>query len=110
METAASPQLPTSPLNGDGNGNDVNVNGTASVAMDPGRVVDHLAQLLEATLGATADELEAPGSLLSEARLSDTLQRCTRFINDGQSLWIQKDLPAAPQLENGDGEHSTLLR
>ncbi|PSS05288.1 dynein heavy chain, N-terminal region 1-domain-containing protein [Coniella lustricola] len=102
METAAPPQLSAvSPLNGDGN----DVNGTAAVAMDPGRVVDHLAQLLEATLGATGDELAASGSLLSEARLSDTLHRCSRFINDGQSLYIQKDLPAAPQLENGDGEH-----
>ncbi|KAF3767358.1 hypothetical protein M406DRAFT_89859 [Cryphonectria parasitica EP155] len=101
METAASPHLPPTPLNGDSNG----VNGTALVAMDPARVVDHLAQLLEAALGATREELEAPGSLLSKARHADTLQRCTRFTSDVQvSLYIQKDLPAAPQLENGDGE------
>lgn len=114
METAASPHLPATPLNGDSNGvNGTNgTNGTAPlVAMDPARVLDHLTHLLEAALGATREELEAPGSLLSKARYSDTLQRCIRFTNDAQvCLYIQKDLPAAPQLENGDGEPSTSSR
>lgn len=116
MDMAASPQLPTTPLNGDSNGVNVNgngngVNGTALVAMDPARVVDHLAHLLEAALGATREELDAPGSLLSKSRYSDTIQRCTRFTNDAQvSLYIQKDLPAAPQLENGDGGSSMSMR
>lgn len=100
-----SPQRPLTPLNGDSNG--VNgVNGAAVVAIDPVRVIAHLAQLLEATLGASREELEAPGSLLSKPRYSDTLQRCTRFTHDAQSLFIQKDLVATPQLENGDGEIS----
>lgn len=108
MDMATSPQLPpATPLNGDSNG----VNGAALVAMDPARVVDHLAQLLEAALGATRDELEAPGSLLSKSRYSDTLQRCARFTNDAQvCLYIQKDLPGAPQLENGNGESSMSSR
>lgn len=108
MDTATSPQLPSSPLNGDSNG----VNGPdALAAMDPVRVVDHLVGLLEAALGATREELEAPGSLLSKARYSDTLQRCTRFTNDAQTfMYIQKDLPAVPQLENGNGESSMLSR
>lgn len=111
MDMAASPQLPATPLNGDSNGTGTGVNGTALVAMDPALVVDHLAHLLEAALGATREELEAPGSLLSKSRYSDTLQRCTRFTNDSLvSLYIQKDLPATPQLENGDGESSMSMR
>lgn len=111
MDMAASPQLPAAPLNGDSNGvNGAGLNGTALAAMDPARVVDHLAHLLEAALGATREELEAPGSLLSKSRYSDTLQRCTRFTNDGQvCLYIQKDVLAAPQLENGDGESSRSM-
>lgn len=102
MDTAVSPQRPVSPLNGDTNGS------AALVAMDSARVLEHVAGLLEAALGATREELEAPGSLLSKARYSDTLQRCTRFTNDAQmSMFIQKDLPAAPQLENGNGDSRT---
>lgn len=117
MDLAASPQPLATPLNGDSNGDSNGIsavngtNGAALVAMDPARVVDHLAQLLEAALGATREELEAPGSLLSKSRHSETLQRCTRFTNDAQSsLYIQKDLPAAPPLENGDGEPSMSMR
>jgi dynein cytoplasmic 1 heavy chain len=80
--------------------------GTSPFApIDPVRVVDHLANILEAALGASRDELEAPGSLLSKSRYSDTLQRCTRFANDTQiSLFIQKDLASSPGVENGVGE------
>ncbi|KAK4192422.1 putative dynein heavy chain [Podospora australis] len=61
--------------------------------VDPVRVVEHLTILLEAALGAKRSELEAQGSLLSKARYSDTLQRCSRFALDTQvSLYIQKDL------------------
>lgn len=111
MDAAVSPLRPVTPLNGDTSGNN-GVNGTVLVTMDPARVIEHLAQLLEAALGATREELEAPGSLLSKARYSDTLQRCSRFTNDALvSLYIQKDLPAtAPtQLGNGDGEPSMSM-
>lgn len=109
MDAVASPQATGTPANGTGvNGaNAVNsVNGSSPlITMDPARVVEHLAQLLEAALGATREELEAPGSLLSTARYSDTLQRCTRFANDALvSMYIQKDIIATPQLENGDAE------
>ncbi|KAL1836345.1 hypothetical protein VTJ49DRAFT_5263 [Mycothermus thermophilus] len=61
--------------------------------VDPARVVDYLASLLEAALGATRTELEAPGSLLSRTRYPDTLQRCTRFATETQvALYIQKEL------------------
>lgn len=108
MDAAVSPQPPGTPVNGNGaNGINGVTPGAALVAMDPARVVEHLAHLLEAALGASRDELEAPGSLLSKARYNDTLQRCTRFANDAVvSLYIQKDLPATPQLENGDVDSS----
>lgn len=108
MDTAVSPQRPGTPLNGDSNG----VNGAVVATIDPVRVIEHLTQLLEAALGATREELEAPGSLLSKSKNADTLQRCSRFTNDALvSLYIQKDLPATtPQLENGaDGEPRTLV-
>ena len=108
MDAAVSPQPPGTPVNGNGTNGINGVNpGAPLVAMDPARVVEHLAHLLEAALGASRDELEAPGSLLSKARYNDTLQRCTRFANDAiVSLYIQKDLPATPQLENGDADSS----
>lgn len=112
MDAAVSPQRPLTPLNGDSNGSTGSngINGAVLVAMDPARVIDHLTQLLTAALGATSEELEAPGSLLSKSRYSDTLQRCTRFTNEAQvSLYIQKDLPATPPLENGDGESSMSM-
>ncbi|KAM7195585.1 Dynein heavy chain, N-terminal region 1 domain containing protein [Rhypophila sp. PSN 637] len=88
------------------------VSTTPFAAIDPVRVVDHLATLLQATLGATRAELEAPGSLLSKFRYSDTVQRCSRFALDAQvALYIQKDLAALPEaLENGasaDGDGTT---
>lgn len=109
MDVAVSPQPPATPLNGNGATNGINgVNaGAPLAAIDPARVVEHVAHMLEAALGASRDELEAPGSLLSKARYNDTLQRCSRFANDALvSLYIQKDLPATPQLENGDVDSS----
>lgn len=95
MEAAVSP-LATSP----------GANGVATTpfaAVDPVRVVDHLILVLGAALGATRTELEAPGSLLSETRYNDTLQRCNRFAVDTQvALYIQKDLVPTDTLEDGD--------
>jgi dynein heavy chain 1, cytosolic len=101
MEAVATPPA-TSP----------GTNGVATApfaAVDPSRVVDHLAVLLEAALGATRTELEAPGSLLSKARYPDTLQRCTRFAVDTQvALYIQQDLVPTDRLENGDTDESRM--
>src|SRR4051794_32623755 len=97
MDVAAAPQTPSPGTNG--------VASSPFAPIDPVRVVDHLAVVLEAALGASRDELEASGSLLSKSRYSDTLQRCTRFANDTQiSLFIQKDLAPSPDGENGVGE------
>lgn len=67
-------------------------------------VVNHLTSLIRVSLGATNDELEAPGSLLSKSKYSETLQRCSRFANDVQAaLFIRKDLVSdEPHTTNGD--------
>lgn len=97
MEAVASPQSPSPGANG--------ISNAQFAAIDPVRVVDHLTVLLEAALGATRTDLEAPGSLLSTTRYSDTLQRCTRFALDTQvALYIQKDIVPGDSLENGTGD------
>ncbi len=101
METVAPPPAASPGPNG--------VAAAPFASVDPARVVDHLAVLLEATLGATRTELEAPGSLLSRTRYHDTLQRCTRFAQDAQvALYIQKDL-LPNTLENGASGESKML-
>ncbi|KAL2166549.1 hypothetical protein VTG60DRAFT_2516 [Thermothelomyces hinnuleus] len=99
MEAVTSPPA-TSP-----GGNSVAA--TPFAAVDPVRVVGHLAALLEAALGATRKELEAPGSLLSKARYADTLQRCTRFAVDTQvALYVQKDLVPTDTVEDDEAEEA----
>jgi len=99
MDVVAPPQTQSPGTNG--------VGSSSFAPIDPSRVVDHLAVVLEAALGASRDELHAPESLLSKARYSDTLQRCTRFANDTQiSLFVQKDLAPSPEGENGVGDTS----
>ncbi|KAK3491873.1 cytoplasmic dynein heavy chain [Neurospora crassa] len=97
MDSVPSPPPQPSP---DANG----VATTPFAAVDPVKVVDHLVLLLEATLGAKRDELEAPGSLLSKVRYSDTVQRCSRFALDTQvALYIQKDLAPTTTLDGDNG-------
>jgi dynein heavy chain 1 len=72
-------------------------NGIASdtfATIDPAVVVDHLAAVLEITLGATRRQLEDFGSLLSKAKYSETVQRCTRFATESQAqvLYVRKDV------------------
>lgn len=60
--------------------------------IDPQIIVNHLEKVLDVSLGALERDLYAPGSLLSPAKLQDTLQRCSRFASEGQSvLYIVKE-------------------
>ncbi|KAK2746366.1 hypothetical protein FQN57_003248 [Myotisia sp. PD_48] len=62
-------------------------------AADPSDVVQHLADVLQGTLGASKTDLESPGSLLSNAKYPETLQRCERFASESQmALYAHKDL------------------
>jgi len=59
--------------------------------IDPDIVVDYLSRLLNATLGASQDELTAAGSLLSTHSISNTVKLCTRFLREAQvALYAQK--------------------
>ncbi|KAF2458872.1 dynein heavy chain [Lineolata rhizophorae] len=67
-------------------------NTTVAPALDASIIVEHLVKLLDATLGASKHDLEAPGSLLSPSKRADTLQRCRRFALESQeALYVQKD-------------------
>lgn len=69
--------------------------------IDPNLVVQYLVDLLEITLGASTDDLEKRGSILSESKKSDTVQRCTRFASESQvALYVQKDV-VSPDVPNG---------
>ena len=64
---------------------------------DPLVVLEHIAALIQTTLGAARKELEAVGSLLSKSKHSETLNRCARFATESQvALYAQKD-----QVEEG---------
>lgn len=86
-------------------------NGLATSAfptIDPNLVVEYLASVLEITLGAQRKELESAGSLLSKARYSETVQRCTRFATESQvALYVQKDIAASDGL-NGEVDASGI--
>ncbi|KAJ5705740.1 hypothetical protein N7536_001429 [Penicillium majusculum] len=70
--------------------------------VDSGAVIQYLTEVLQVTLGAQRSELESAGSLLSESRYNETLQRCTRFASEAQvALYVQKDIVTA---EETDGE------
>ncbi|KAL6719365.1 dynein heavy chain [Lecanora helva] len=83
-----------------------------SPVIDPGLVVRHLVDLLEVTLGASTEDLEAKGSLLSEVKKQDTVQRCTRFASESQvALYVQKsfgftDLPNGTANGHVPSDHS----
>lgn len=69
--------------------------------INPNLVVRYLVDLLEITLGASTDDLESKGSILSESKKSDTVQRCTRFASESQvALYVQKDV-ASPDVPDG---------
>lgn len=75
--------------------------------IDAQQILDHLSNILRATLGATDRDLTAPGSLFSTEKLSETLQRCSRFAQDAQaaSICIEKEL--LENVVNGDANGDT---
>ena len=56
-------------------------------------VVRYLTNILEVLLGASTEDLESKGSILSESKKNETVQRCTRFASESQAaLYVQKDV------------------
>ncbi|ELR09608.1 Dynein heavy chain, cytoplasmic [Pseudogymnoascus destructans] len=102
--------LVSSPASPSANG----VAGSHFSTVDPTVVVEHLARLIEANLGATRRELESIGSLLSKSRYPETVQRCTRFATESQvALYVQKDIVGteedAKQSSDGQGGFAYTL-
>lgn len=72
--------------------------------VDSDAVIQYLTEVLQVTLGAQRSELESAGSLLSESKYNETLQRCTRFASEPQvALYVQKDIVTAEET-NGETE------
>ncbi|KAF7869712.1 hypothetical protein EAF04_004496 [Stromatinia cepivora] len=92
-------------------GNGANGVGTSAFSsIEPKIIVEFLASVLQITLGATRHELEHTGSLLSEARYSDTAQRCTRFASESQIavIYVQKDVVSQREGESPNDSSSIL--
>ena len=83
-----------------------------STTIDPEVLVQHLVDLLEITLGASKDDLENTGSLLSESKRQDTIQRCTRFASESQvALYVLKDVISTDQSNSAHiGSSSSPLK
>ena len=75
-----------------------------STSIDPNLVVDYLVEVLGITLGASLEDLENAGSLLSRSRKSETIQRCTRFALESQVvLYVQKEFAPAAETNGING-------
>ena len=76
---------------------------------DPSSIVQHLTEVLRTTLGALKQDLESAGSLLSKAKYSETIQRCTRFATESQTaLYAHKDIVEAEET-NGTEDGSRMF-
>ena len=94
----AEPELPG--VNG-------NISQQLAIPINPEVVVEHLTSLLEITLDATLRDLQGPGSLLSEKKRPETIQRCQHFAAESQTvLYVQKDLVASEKT-NGTNGHTS---
>lgn len=71
-------------------------------AFDADIIVQHLTDLVGVTLGASTEDLQCPGSILSSSKRHDTVQRCARFALEPQvALYVQKTLANTQQI-NGN--------
>lgn len=72
--------------------------------IDPQIIVDYLEKVLDVNLGATERDLYAPGSFLSTDKRIDTLQRCTQFSKENQTvLYVVKERTAEASIDGLDG-------
>ena len=79
--------------------------------IDSELLIRHLVNLLELTLGASIDDLEGKGSLLSDAKKNDTVQRCLRFASEAQvALYVQKDTISAEASNGMPNGHDRIGR
>ncbi|EAU37053.1 dynein heavy chain [Aspergillus terreus NIH2624] len=84
---------------------------TPTPFVDSSTVVQYLVDVLQVTLGALKTELEGPGSLLSKAKYSETVQRCTRFASESQvALYVQKDIVGTEEGTQDDDAEASLTQ
>ena len=74
---------------------------------DPLAILEHIASLIENTLGAARRELEAVGSLLSQRNYDDSIEQCSRFSTENEvALYAHKDI-SDDLTVNGHAENGT---
>jgi dynein heavy chain 1, cytosolic len=72
----------------------VNGNGPSPTieAANPDLVLEHIVNLIELSLGAVRPELKAIGSLLSDTRYAESLEKVSQFAaGSGVAIYAQKD-------------------
>lgn len=73
-------------------------------AANPEVVLDHIINLIQTSLGAARQELKAVGSLLSDSKRAESLEKVSQFAADTQvALYAQKDR----RQELVNGHHDT---
>ena len=72
--------------------------------IEPEAIVDYLTDVLYATLGATKNELQSYGNILSHEVSNDTLRKCAKFSQESQTaLYIQQVLNVAEAAKQVNG-------
>ena len=72
---------------------------------NPLAILEHIAALIESTLGAARRELEAVGSLLSQRSYDDSIEQCSRFATEGEvALYAHKDISDDLTVNGNDEE------
>lgn len=83
------------------------LNGAAQHPVEPAdalSVLEHIVRLIEISLGTARKELEAVGSLLSEAKRPDSLEQCRTFAADNHvALYASQSV----REERLNGHHGT---
>lgn len=88
----------------------VNGNGLSPTieAANPDLVLEHIVNLIEISLGAARSELKAVGSLLSESKHAESLEKVSQFAAGSQAaLYAQKD--RREELVNGHDDTPRML-
>ena len=72
----------------------INGNGPSPAieAANPDLVLEHIVSLIEISLGAARSDLKAVGSLLSDTKYAESLERVAQFAADSEvAIYAQKD-------------------
>lgn len=74
--------------------------------LDPNLLIDYLVSLLSVTLGADRADFQVEGSFLSRSEISETLQKCSRFLSEPQvTLYACKQVSNPEDSDTLNGQH-----